>query len=80
MPELLGIIAPLRKFLSNNTEAINVDVGGCPKEILSLRADREYIIPDFQREIRWDNDNLSQLVDDIKSGPNILGTLFSHRN
>ncbi|AHF08427.1 DUF262 domain-containing protein [Desulfitobacterium metallireducens] len=74
--ELLGIIAPLRKLLSNTNETINVHVDGSMQDILSLRENREYIIPDFQREIRWEKENLSQLVDDIKSGPKYLGNII----
>lgn len=74
--ELLGIIAPLRKLLSNTNETINVQVDGSMKNILSLQESREYIIPDFQREIRWEKENLSQLVDDIKSGPKYLGNII----
>lgn len=74
--ELLGIIAPLRKLLSNTNETINVQVDGTMKNILSLQGNREYIIPDFQREIRWEIENLSQLVDDINSGPKYLGNII----
>lgn len=76
MPELLGIIAPLRKFLSDTTENVGVSVDGIPRNILLLPQNREYIIPDFQREIRWDEDNLAQLVDDIRSGPKYLGNVI----
>lgn len=74
--ELLGIIAPLRKLLSNTNETINVQVEGSMKGVLSLQEDRQYIIPDFQREIRWEKENLSQLVEDIKSGPKYLGNII----
>ena len=80
MSELLGIIAPLRKFLSNSNEIIQVQVKGEFNEVLSLQENREYIIPDFQREIRWDKDNLSQLIDDIKSGPKYLGNIILTQN
>jgi len=74
--ELLGLIAPLRKLLSNTNETISVHVDGSMKDILSLEENREYIIPDFQREIRWEKENLSQLVEDIKSGPKYLGNII----
>lgn len=76
MPELLGIIAPLRKFLSNSNELIQIQANESIEEILSLQENREYIIPDFQREIRWDKDNMSQLIDDIKLGPRYLGNII----
>ena len=68
MSDLLGIIAPLKKFLSRTEEKTFVPLSN-NKEILSLSADRTYIIPDFQREIRWGNENVAQLIDDIDSGP-----------
>ena len=76
MSELLGIIAPLRKVLSNTKEDILVEVDGGHKTILELNEKRKYQIPDFQREIRWDKDNLSQLIEDIKSGPKYLGNII----
>ena len=80
MTELLGIIAPLRKFLSNADETIDVTVEGEQRSILKLAANRKYVIPDYQREIRWDSDNLAQLIDDIESGPKFLGNIIlTHR-
>lgn len=76
MSELLGIIAPLRKLLSDEDETINVKVKGANQSILELNKNRKYIIPDFQREIRWDKDNLSQLIDDIYTGPKYLGNII----
>lgn len=80
MSELLGIISPLRKLLSDTDEVINVKVKGSNQNILELKENREYIIPDFQREIRWDKDNLSQLIDDIKTGPKYLGNIILTKN
>lgn len=76
MSELLGIIAPLRKLLSDENEKIIVKVKGTNQTILELNENRKYIIPDFQREIRWDKDNLSQLIDDIYTGPKYLGNII----
>ena len=50
MSDLLGIIAPLRKFLSNSDESIRI--ANSTEEALKLKANRVYQIPDFQREIR----------------------------
>ncbi|MBD5101765.1 MAG: DUF262 domain-containing protein [Subdoligranulum sp.] len=76
MSELLGIIAPLKKFLSNTNEVISVPLGNPNTEILSLSTNRIYSIPDFQREIRWENENTAQLIDDIRSGPKYLGNII----
>lgn len=76
MGELLGIIAPLKKFMSNSDEEVYVTIEGEKKTILSLVKDRIYDIPDFQREIRWSKDNVSLLIEDIKSGPKFLGNII----
>ncbi len=76
MSELLGIIAPLKKLMSHTDQIVNVRIKGESQNILKLNKDRKYIIPDFQREIRWDKDNLSQLIDDIRTGPKYLGNVI----
>ena len=72
MADLLGIIAPLRKLLAQNEQTISIN----NQELLKLRRDRKYIIPDFQREIRWDEDNVSLLIDDLKRGRCYLGNII----
>ena len=76
MAELLGIIAPLKKFLSATDEEIKMSFDRKQNTILSLDDGRIYDIPDFQREIRWDEDNVSLLIEDIKSGPKFLGNII----
>lgn len=72
MSELLGIIAPLRKLLAQSEQTISIN----DQEVLKLNPNRKYIIPDFQREIRWDEDNVSLLIDDLKSGKCYLGNII----
>ena len=74
MSDLLGIIAPLRKFLSNSDESIRI--ANSTEEALKLKANRVYQIPDFQREIRWNEDNVSLLIDDLSSGSRYLGNVI----
>ncbi len=76
MGDLLGIIAPLKKFMSDSDEEVYVNLDGEKKTVLSLAKDRIYDIPDFQREIRWSNDNVALLIEDIKSGPKFLGNII----
>lgn len=76
MAELLGIIAPLKKFLSDTDEKITMFVESQKNTILSFDSGRVYNIPDFQREIRWDTDNISVLIEDIKNGPKFLGNII----
>ena len=72
MAELLGIISHLRKLLAQSEQTISIN----NQELLKLCANRKYIIPDFQREIRWDEDNVSLLIDDLKSGRCYLGNII----
>lgn len=38
--------------------------------------DRKYIIPGYQREIKWDNEKVQILIDDLKEGYKFLGTII----
>jgi uncharacterized protein with ParB-like and HNH nuclease domain len=76
MGDLLGIIASVKKFISNTDEEIYVTLEAGKRKILFLEKDRIYSIPDFQREIRWSSDNVALLIEDIKSGPKFLGNII----
>lgn len=76
MANLLGIISPLQKFLSNSEESIRLSLGKENTEILSLKENRIYNIPDFQREIRWTTDNVALLIEDLVSGSKYLGNII----
>lgn len=41
-----------------------------------LQQNRKYIIPDFQREIRWEENNLSILLSDLSTSPRFLGNII----
>lgn len=72
------MLLPLRKFLLNAEVSIsipaNLSTGGS-NPIIFL-ADREYRVPDFQREIRWDSNQALQLISDIATGPQYLGNVI----
>lgn len=76
MAELLGIIASLKKFLSNSNEDIFFSIKGEKQIVCSLAKNRTYRIPDFQREIRWSCDNVAMLIEDIKTKPRFLGNVI----
>lgn len=40
-----------------------------------LDENRIYIIPGYQREIRWSAENVQILIDDLKKGSKFLGTI-----
>jgi uncharacterized protein with ParB-like and HNH nuclease domain len=49
--------------------------GGREKSI-TLEKDRVYIVPEYQREIRWSTENVQVLIDDLKKGNKFLGTII----
>lgn len=82
MAELLGIITNIKNFMTNSDQEILVPVNGEKRVVLSLKKDRIYNIPDFQREIRWSRDNVAMLIEDIKTKPRFLGNIIltKHQN
>lgn len=82
MTELLGIITNIKNFMTNSDQEILVPVNGEKRVVLSLKKDRIYNIPDFQREIRWSRDNVAMLIEDIKTKPRFLGNIIltKHQN
>ena len=45
-----------------------------------LEENRAYIIPDYQREIRWSGQLIETLINDINSGSRFLGTILLSQN
>ena len=45
------------------------------KNDIYLDENRTYIIPGYQREIRWSAENVQILIDDLKKGSKFLGTI-----
>ncbi len=55
------------------------DRGGRPTPC-PLEKDRVYIIPRYQREIKWQAGNVQTLIDDLKEGKKFLGTVTMSTN
>lgn len=51
------------------------DLKGGRHTLMPLEADRKYIIPGYQREIKWDDKLVQTLVDDLMNGNKFLGTI-----
>lgn len=68
--------------MANSHEDIYISINGKKEVALSLNENRTYIIPDFQREIRWTCDDVDTLIEDIKTKPRFLGNviLTKHMN
>ena len=43
---------------------------------IPLGKDRVYVIPGYQREIRWSSENVQILIDDLAEGSKFLGTII----
>jgi len=76
MDRLSGYILPLKKLLSDDKSEIIVTIGNKVEPVHELETNRSYVIPYFQREIRWKADNVNELIDDIKRKEKHLGNMI----
>ena len=72
MAEIVGTITNLSDFLSKTQVCLSVKPNDPQQQIICLEADRKYSIPAFQREVRWDDNNLKMLL-----LPTVSWALFS---
>lgn len=72
MNQIIGTVIPLEDFLAPERQVIsNGDRNAC-----YLEAGRTYIIPDFQREIRWGEEQVIELINNIGDGSKFLGNII----
>lgn len=76
MSNILGTVINLENFLKDEQTNVTVKKENGPVPILSLEKGRKYIIPDFQREIRWEKEQVIELMRDIDSGQKFLGNII----
>lgn len=77
MGEIIGTIVDLKSFLGK--ELVNVEVKYAADKssiAFTLAENRKYVIPAFQREIRWTEENLDVLVQDISRSNKFLGNII----
>lgn len=75
MMNLSGIKKVDEFFCSDELTICDVPRGGRERKVV-LESDRKYIVPGYQREIRWSTENVQILIDDLKQGAKFLGTLI----
>lgn len=81
MTNFLGAVVPVEKYLSKSDFNITIIKDGGDEQDLTFSKNRKYNIPSFQREIRWDNENVNTLLSDLLNGPQFLGnTILSNKN
>lgn len=78
--KLLGTNTTLLKFLSNEKYSIDVKLPEGISDSIAFESGREYIIPEYQREIRWKEENIELLIEDLASGPKYLGNIIITKN
>lgn len=76
MAEIVGTITNLSDFLSKTQVCLSVKPNDPQQKIICLEADRKYSIPAFQREVRWDDNNLKMLLYDLSRSSKFLGNII----
>jgi len=76
MGNIVGTIINISDYLKPEKISICIDVDSNRKNIFNLEENRIYIIPDYQREIRWQKENLIELMMDLKSGHKFIGNII----
>ncbi len=80
MSDIIGTIISVGDFLNNEDKEICIKKAGEDGyNVFNLKKNRKYIIPDFQREIRWSEQNVNTLLQDIKSNNKFLGNIILAR-
>ena len=76
MAEIMGTVTSVKRYLSPEKIELKIspDLGG--ESTIILQQNRKYIIPDFHREIRWEENNLSILLSDLSTSPRFLGNII----
>lgn len=62
------------EFFDRSQTVIFDTIGGRKQEVF-LDENRVYLIPGYQREIRWSSENVQILIDDLVKGGKFLGTI-----
>ena len=79
MADIMGTILTIRDFLENKDTSVSISYGGDQGPAFILKSNREYVIPDYQREIRWKKENLIELISDIGRGVKFLGNIILNK-
>lgn len=72
MKQIIGTVIEIGDFLSPKKQFIAVE----EQFTRELDPNRTYIIPDFQREIRWDEEQIVELINNIGAGAKFLGNVI----
>ena len=76
MSRIIGTIINLKKFFSNLDAELIAEGEKGKSKAFSLKKDRKYIIPSFQRELRWEKKQVIELIRDISESDKFLGNII----
>jgi hypothetical protein len=76
MPNIIGTIISVERLLKNEETRVFIKQGNDEDSPIVLEENREYVIPDFQREVRWSRENIIELMSDINDGDRFLGNII----
>lgn len=78
MADIWGTILSIRGLFENTETTLSMTAKDGNKEVV-FKKDRKYIIPAYQREIRWTTENAIELIDDIQKGKSFIGNIILTR-
>ena len=77
MSNVIGTIISVNEFLNSNSVNISIrDKKGEDRDFFTLKGSRKYVIPAYQRELRWDEKQIKELVYDVINGKQFLGNII----
>lgn len=79
MARIFGTILSIGDFFKKENAEVKIELGGETEQVFSLSANRKYIIPDYQREIRWKKEHLIELISDISVNYKFLGNIILNK-
>lgn len=71
----MGAVVTIEELFSNKQISFKINGSGVERSF-ALIANRRYVIPEYQREIRWEDANVKQLIKDVCSGEKFLGNII----
>lgn len=80
MAGIVGTITKLGEYLSPKDISLKVFGNNGQETKVELFSDRIFCIPAFQRELRWNADNVNTLLADASRGPSFLGNIIISTN
>lgn len=72
---ILSGIKTVKEVMLADEVIIYDNPGGGRTDQVELDSNRKYIVPAYQREIKWSTENVQVLIDDLIKGKKFLGTI-----